>query len=588
MNLIEFYDRVQTLSESLSHEVLQDLVRRLATEVAEDQREAFLKRLEEAPKSRQAVRLPDVAAAIRRRLERKVRDLQPKLETIAGGERSLDGKVNWKATDWRGDDMVYVFRDKNSVRKDINTALSLMRECLDMALYDLGYLLAGQILDIQVQVTGEYQEYDGEPLTLSDLDSHKLLGRPYLEVISECLYFTYMTSEMSERPSRVYELIQKLDAGWPELDDVRRLGGGELPGFTEFLPLWLRYLASQDEDLADQLLAEALGLEKDWDFLLTLTQDFGRQHPRLYVELLGRLRGAGEWEEMLALGREALDRLPLDYQIRSTIARIAANAAWKLDQVDQAEDFLFEAFRSDSSVVNYLRLRFSCRDWSSFADRIRAVYESVWRAKRDPDQGIRVSRTGVFIRRNQIGGKTYLALLMLDKSFAEAWDLARKDSPAKLFYYDALNDLIPLLLLLFYQDSIPDQGLVKMLDRTVKFIGFGAIAYNSGAAVALQGSDAEALWSLILKWRSEVGITEAERDKWLAVVEADISSKVDEILSTQDRAGYAWAADLLAALGEVRESCGHEGRKSELLGHFRKKYPRLSSFKKEVSRYGGL
>lgn len=588
MNLIEFYDRVQMLSESLSHEELQAVVRLLATEVTEERRGAFLKLLEEAPKSRLAVRLPEVAAVIRRRLERKVRELQPKLETIAGGERSLDSKVNWKATGWPGNDTVYVFRDKDGVRKDYNTALSLMRECLDVALYDLGYLLAGQILDIQVQVTGEYQEYDGEPLTLSGLDSHGLLGRPYHEVISECLYFTYMTSEMSERPSRVYGLIQKMDAGWPKLDEVRRLGGGELPGFTEFLPLWLRYLASQDENPADQLLAETLGLEKDWDFLLTLTHDFGRLHPRLYVELLGRLRGAGEWEEMPLLGREALDRLPVDYQIRSGIARIAASAAWKLDQVDQAEDFLFEAFRSDSSVVNYLRLRFSCRDWSSYVDRSRAAYESIWKAERDPDQGNRVSRTGVFIRRNQIGGKTYLALLLLDKRFAEAWDLARKDSPARLFYYDALNDLISLLLLLFYRDSIPGQGLVQMLDRTVKFTGFGAAAYNDGATVVLRGSDAEVLWSLILKWKSEVGIAEAERDKWLAVLEADINSKVDEILSTQDRAGYAWAADLLAALGEVRESCGHEDRKPELLSHFRRKYPRLSSFKKEVSRYGEL
>ncbi|MDI9470348.1 MAG: hypothetical protein QM296_09100 [Bacillota bacterium] len=587
MKQIEFYERVQALLEGLGRKELQAVVSQLATLVAEDQREAFLKLLQTPPGRGEAERLSDLTAKIKSDLEQRVEKHIREFEPINRGKRVLDSRIYWKPDKELGSIKTYVVYDKRHILKGFNAAVFLLHECLRTGLYDLGYRLAMEILDIRVQVTGPYLEHDTRPLTIYQLDRQSLLSRDYGDVLSESFFFTYMVTESPERPARIYEMIES-NGYWPSLERILRLGGGTLPGFAEFLQLWLSYLASRDEKRVNSLLKEALKYENDLHFLLTLTHDYDSKYPWLYEDLLSRLKRVGKWKEILLLGQIAIERLPEEYVIRSEIAMSAAAAAWKLGQVDPAEECCLVAFESHCHAVHYLRLRFSCRDWTGYADRVRAAYENAWRTGQEPKQSPSVSGRGDSLRRNELDPKAYLALLLFDERFREALDFARENNPAKSGYHVAKEDLVSLALPLLCQASEPGQGMLLVLVRAVVAARFGAASYNEAAAVPLQGTDGEALWSLIQKWKAEARITEAEREKYLTELETFVFLLVDEILGNQDRENYEWAAAWLVALGEVWESCGHEGRKAELVSRFLRKYPRLSSFKKELGRYGEL
>ena len=99
MNLIQFHEAVQTGSEELSQEQLQNLVRLLALEVPEAERSAFLEVMLEARKRREAVQLPELASGVRSEVVTRVREILPRLKEIATGERGLDSTVDWDVTE---------------------------------------------------------------------------------------------------------------------------------------------------------------------------------------------------------------------------------------------------------------------------------------------------------------------------------------------------------------------------------------------------------------------------------------------------------------------------------------------------------
>ncbi|MGI6506930.1 MAG: hypothetical protein ACOX4A_00880 [Saccharofermentanales bacterium] len=586
MNLIDFFDSVQKLSESLSSEALQTFVFLQAAKTPAGRRRAFLKMMQEAQDSTLAVKFTAITVEIKRDLADMVRAVSAKLEEIAQGERCLGSEVDWEQqAGWYDEDVAFVFSDRERVLRDINDALRLIDKCIDCELYDLGYHLAEQIACLEVCVTGDYFDYSDMPMNFEGLQMYDLIDNPRADLVAQILCLTYMANDMTERPAKIYEMMQRLGSFRHDLTALFRKGDEIVSDFTDFLPLWLTYLASLDEERADSLLGKGISLVDDMIFLCTLARHFGLKHPRIYKKLLERLKSADDLELMLAVGMEAVDRLPVHYVIRSDIALLTAESFVKLDRLDRAERYWFEAFQSDSSIVNYLRLRSSSQDYSHYADRVHAAYVQCYRAISEPCQSYdNDGRPKVTIRKNNICSFTYISLLLFEHKFEEAFNLLLPEFSLQSF---TAKEIIPLALLFFFQGSDLDSGLTTMLNRVISLTRFSAAAFNTGGAKAVKGTDAEVLWNLISRCKVAAEISEAERKRWLEQMELYISTEVHRILSNQDRKEYTWAAAFLAALGEVQESCGQEGGKDILFNRFRAEYPRLSKFKREISRYGG-
>lgn len=587
MKLNEFFDSVQTLCESLNHEALQTFVCLQAAKIPSGRRRAFLKMMQEVQDSAPAVKLKDIKAEIERDLVNMVRAALVKLEEIAQGERYLGSEIDWEQpVGWYDDYVDFVFSDREKVLSDINDALRLIDKCIDCELYDVGYELAERLACLNVSVTGDYCDYSDALMNLEGLQSYDLIDKSHTELTTKILYLTYKASDMMERPVKIYEMMQRLSSFRHDLMTVLREGDEVVSDFADFSPLWLTYLASLDEERADSLLGEGLGLVDDVKFLYSLAHEFGLKHPRLYKDLLDKLKTADDRELMLTVGTEAVDRLPVNYVVRSDIALLTAEIVATSGRLDQAERFWFEAFQSDSSIVNYLRLRFSSRDYSHYADRVHAAYERVYRANKELCHNcVNYDRRRVIIHKNSICTSTYVCLLLLEHKFEEAFNLLLPKFPAQSSFN--VTEIIPLALLFFFQGSELDSGLSAMLSRVISLTRFSVSAFNAGGAEEAKGTDAEVLWNLISRCKAAAEISEAERKRWLEQMEIYISTEVHRILSNQDRKEYAWAAAFLAALGEVQESLGQKGGKGILFNRFRAEYPRLRKFKREISRYGG-
>ena len=94
----------------------------------------------------------------------------------------------------------------------------------------------------------------------------------------------------------------------------------------------------------------------DDELLLENARNFAKPHPSLYLSYLKK-NNTQNAKFLWSVGCEALAEIPVSYVIRAQIALLTAGYANQLQQREKAEWCWLEAFRSDTSVVNYMRLR---------------------------------------------------------------------------------------------------------------------------------------------------------------------------------------------------------------------------------------
>ena len=64
-----------------------------------------------------------------------------------------------------------------------------------------------------------------------------------------------------------------------------------------------------------------------------------------------------------------------------------------------------------------------------------------------------------------------------------------------------------------------------------------------------------------------------------------VYSRADAIVSGKHRNQYAEVAVLLAMVGEIKEDMGTARAREEIFAEYKRKYPRHSSFQKEMKYY---
>ena len=81
---------------------------------------------------------------------------------------------------------------------------------------------------------------------------------------------------------------------------------------------------------------------------------------------------------------------------------------------------------------------------------------------------------------------------------------------------------------------------------------------------------------------------EDERKKYLAWAEKIVYQRADAIVSGQHRSHYQEVAVLLALTAENKESMGIQGARTEIFAEYKKKFPKHSSFQREMKNYFGF
>lgn len=587
MNLLAFLKEVDETAARFSKEQLAAFIHETARTLPENSRYNFLLSLSDFEHADPASESGKVRDGGYSELVSDIERICGKLTEIENGERCLGSEYNEEWDDWYNSDADEVlFSDPKHLLKDINEAVSLIHRAIDMEAYSEGYRLAEQLAVLEVSAEGDYNDYDGSPLGISELYNHNLLGGSLEKLAVECLFLAYMGNELQDRAEKMFCMMENLQCTPIKLEAILQTGNHDLPQFHEFLPLWIDYLGQQNSFGVRKLLEEAQSMVSDEDQLLDTARKFTDKHPELYLQFLQRgLQGSNN-EKMFQVGQEALERIPVAFMIRSEIALLTAEYACRMEDNAAAEYCWKEAFRSDTSVTNYMRIRFLSRKWEDHAEEIRDIYEKVYSSS-PKRPGTVVSYCNVESQaQNYLHKNQYCMLLFFDQEFDLVCKIGMNAKQPLGWSSTFMKEGLAAFMLLLFEDNDLPKGLSSMRGAVQFVCSFQAEQFFKGTGQKSDENDDELFWRLFCIWKKDITLSEADKKRRLQRIEKLISYRVAGIMEANRRNYYWECASFIAAFGEVQESLGHRNAKEILMEAYKKEYPRRRSFHQELRAFG--
>jgi hypothetical protein len=287
----------------------------------------------------------------------------------------------------------------------------------------------------------------------------------------------------------MYVTIIDIGSTQTKLEDVLQLGNHELPEFEAFLPLWIKSLGGKKERRSEELLIEAQSMVRDESVLLGNARTYAKTHPSLYRQLLEMRRNSGKDAETLEIGLEALEKIPVSYTIRGEIAIQTATYAVNLENTNVAEQCWMEAFRSDSSVVNYMRIRFMSGESDRYKEQIRKTIDSVYaKLKREH---IRYEYGIKHERENTIHTVEYCIMMFFEQEFDRVKELGMKTDKALGWSSTFMKEGMALMLLLLFEGDTLSEGLCETRHHLMSAGNFSVQDFYRGTDRSDYKSDQE-------------------------------------------------------------------------------------------------
>lgn len=584
MNLSQFLKAIDRATAAMPQEALAAFIHDMARTLPEEGRENFLARLDrtdrdgEEEKVRQKNCQPSQEA---------VQFLKTQLERIEKRELSLEGCLNQEYDDWyNSSEEEFLYSDPEGVLDIIEEACRFVHQCVDSEEYGAACEIAEILLELDINVEGEYQEYMDDPINISDLHYYHLGHIDYKSLVIDAAHAAYCACELPERADRLYRTIANSDSKDITLEMIMQRGR-ELPDMDAFLPLWIEYLGSLTTGSARKLLQEALELAGDGEQLLVSARKYCGEHPELYEQYLSGSQGKAEAASLLAVGMEALEAIDEKYLVRSRVALLTSRTALELNRPETAEACWLEAFRSDTRVVNYLRLWMECGDFEKVREAAAQIYRKAC-SRLKKDSGFYPTAGGG--RENQVGPTEAYMLAFLGGEFDFVRLKAMNVSEALGWSASFMKcGLAAFLLLLTEDGSLPDamlQGNGEMLRKVVAAVGFDKAEYEKGILRVIDGSNEDWFRACWLRWKKTVPLSHEKREALLQWAESLIAKRVEGIMEGNHRNYYGECAAYIAALGEARESGGEQNGKQATMVKYMELYTRRSAFRGEMQRYG--
>ena len=577
MHITEFLTRVDDAAARLSKDALAAFIHNEARQLPEVRRTVFLQSLEacSAQKTPSADPLPQDLA---KRAER----IKEKLSGFDDPDRYLVGELNEEYDDWYNDDVpMILYEDPYHLMDDVQEAIRILRELLDWERFRDAYVIADLLLHLTI--TGE-SDYDPEELSLGTLFEYELLTGDLRSVQLDALYAAYMAHGPQDRAPALYAFFRLAQSSGLGLEDVMQHAQRELPDVPAFLPQWIDYLGTQTGTAAQRLIQEAFDGIADQQTLKTYAAKFSRTHPGLYRKLL--TDNDLSPEEQLSLGQEALANIPEDYVIRSEIALLTAHAASTADAADAFDNCLLEAFRSDPSAVNYLRLVSESKGvkWKAAADHIISglhapsadAYRSYLPAVNAEDE----------LRRRSCTVFDYYGVLFLHGDYDTILKKGMRANNPLGWSNTFLKCGIALFLLLLNRSGGTGSGYAAMCRLAMHALSFTADSYRRGLCTT-EGTDDETLFMKLFRQATDrTPLSQEQQETVLGKIGSLIDLRVKAIVSQLKRNQYEESAAFLAAWGEVFESRGEPDGKQCILTIYRDQFPRHNAFTAALKSYG--
>lgn len=600
MNFTQFLKAVDQAAAAMSKEQLAEFIHETARTLPENQREDFLAEMLLFVGGKEAHICPEPSKADQEAaadFEQKRSFLRTRLERMESGELCLEGSLNPEYDDWYGSaEEEFLYSDPEGILDIIEEACRFVHQCVDCEEYQAACELTGILIGLDIMVGGEYQEYTDAPININDLKSYHLGNVDYRTLVIDAARAAYCASALSERADELY--ITLMNSGRRDITlEMILQGGRELPEIDAFLPLWIEHLGRMTGSSAGKLLQEALELADDGEQLLANARKYCGEHPELYEQYLTANQGKTDADSLLAVGTEALEAIEKKYLVRSRIALLTSRTALEQDRPELAETCWLEAFRSDTRVVNYLRLLMECRDFSNVREAAAQIYRETCSQLRKDSYFLPVAGGG---RENQLNPTQAYLLAFLGGEFDYVRERAMNATNSLGWSASFMKcGLAAFLLLLTEDGSLPQDaaqqggelktmkpGAREMLRRIVAAAGFDKSEYEKGTLRLIEESNEGWFLTCWNHWKRTVPLSREQREALLGWAEGLVTKRVQGIMEGNHRNYYGECAAYIAALGEAREAGGEPNGKQATMAKYMEAYNRRSAFRQVMRGYG--
>nr|WP_296457396.1 hypothetical protein [uncultured Acetatifactor sp.] len=584
----------------MSKEQLAEFIHETARTLPENHREDFLAEMLLFAGGKETHICPEPSKADQEAaadFEQKRSFLRTRLERMESGELCLEGSLNQEYDDWYSSaEEEFLYSDPEGILDIIEEACRFVHQCVDCEEYQAACELTGILIGLDIMVGGEYQEYTDEPININDLKSYHLGNVDYRTLVIDAARAAYCASALSERADELY--ITLMNSGRRDITlEMILQGGRELPEIDAFLPLWIEHLGRMTGSSAGKLLQEALELADDGEQLLANARKYCGEHPELYEQYLTANQGKTDADSLLAVGTEALEAIEKKYLVRSRVALLTSRTALEQDRLELAETCWLEAFRSDTRVVNYLRLLMECRDFSNVREAAAQIYRETCSQLRKDSYFLPTAGGG---RENQLNPTQAYLLAFLGGEFDYVRERAMNATNSLGWSASFMKcGLAAFLLLLTEDGSLPQDaarqggelktmkpGAGEMLRRIVAAVGFDKSEYEKGTLRLIEESNEGWFLTCWNHWKRTVPLSREQREALLGWAEGLVTKRVQGIMEGNHRNYYGECAAYIAALGEAREAGGEPNGKQATMAKYMEAYNRRSAFRQVMRGYG--
>ena len=577
MNLTEFLKTVDSIMRDKTREELAVFVHEQARQLPKDEREIFLQKLnsQREDDSRKGDETSDLREA--------VKQAEAKLELIETGELYLREEYNEEYDDWynsSAEEILYI--DDDGLCGILDRCMQMVEDCIDHALYSMAYELAENLVCLEIQTDGEYT---GEPLDLEELCRLEMLAVPFEAFAGHAVLAAYMGNEGDGRVDAVYRMMVNLRGANISLEDIFQESEQELPEFKTFLQEWIILLGAKTGRLEQRLLEEAIVLVDDRKEAICIARKYSDTHPGLFLLLL---RSPNEADiKKIEWGEEGLAKIAVNKVIRSRIALETAAAAMRCHLPDTAEHCWQEAFRSDTTPINYLRLRTESRDYTTYQGQVSSWIADFIENERGNESAARNSyEYAEELRENKPNENQLLILQFLEGNFEQVYQNGMQIKGNVGWSMTFMKEGMSLFLLLLYQGEALPVGCREQCLRAAQDCGIEERVYVMGLNVQPTMGNIERFWRCFCSWKGHMKLDEEFTDTWLKRLDVWIRRRVQGIMDGNYRNYYGECAAYIASLGEVLESRGNLGAKAKLMEKYRSEYSRRRAFHEELRKYG--
>lgn len=587
LHLPEFISQVDESTAALSYDELKAAVRALAQEWDECGRNTFLRVLTSYKGKNSSA--AELLAHSRLKMNEKITASLQRLQEIQAGKRFLDSEYSEEWSYWDSDPAdEFVFSDPGCLLCEIQDAVELVHKAVDLDMLREGFSLVKAIATLTVNVSGDFEECDGEPISFYQLYEYNLLQIDFHDFAETAFYLAYMVHEPEERPSRIWEMVTLLGDFRFHLAKLLEMNNGELPDFDAFLPRWIGFLSEQEEMRwkAEKFIKDAASLLTDDQVFLENAKRYAHSFPFLYEFFLEKklesLHSA-DCGQLLQAGLEALELVSGHGASRCRIALLTAKIADKMGDLDRRDECWLEAFRSAPSVLHYLRLKFLSNSWAKYQATVLKILEQRFctdSSKQDPSLSNLAELTDA-----NVSMEAYCTIMCFESRFDRMRAVGMDTDQALGWSVTFMKQGIAFILILLYLGDRPKSGIRSVLLSLMQTCSFSLDEYGQNTDTHNNQNDIDVFTDLIGKWKKDVQLDEGFADLWLKDIEHWIRIRTSAVLEKQLRNHYSHCAALIAAYGEVLESRGQADAKAIMMQRFHSLYPKYTAFRRALRDY---